>query len=429
MNTFIIIISLLIFNGFLSIAEYSIISSRKIKLTQLIETNKNAIGVLSLSENPSQLITVIQICLNIIAILSGIYGEESLSPYISSFLSLFISNTQIIHSCSMIFSIFTITIFFILFSELIPKRIGFLFPEKTACNVYPFISGLMVVLKPLVWFMEKTANFILSILQFDKLRDNSITFEEVDAIINESAESGVLEKKEHQLIQNVLSLTDRSVKSAMTSKNEIISLDVDDTHDEIQEKVLSHPHSRFLVTMNGIDNVLGFIESKNILQYLLNGNNLVLNREKLKEQGLNQILSIPDSLSLLDALDKFREYRQDIALVVSEFGTIVGLITLNDIFSALMGNVVTPVDGDELIVKRDDKSWLIDGKAAIEDIKNLFNWSDLPGQDHYQTLNGFLMFQMKCIPKKTNVYIFQGVKFEIVDVDNFRIDEVIANIL
>jgi CBS domain containing-hemolysin-like protein len=94
-----------------------------------------------------------------------------------------------------------------------------------------------------------------------------------------------------------------------------------------------------------------------------------------------------------------------------------------------MGNVVTPVDGDELIVKRDEKSWLIDGKAAIEDIKNLFNWSDLPGQDHYQTLNGFLMYQMKCIPKKTNVYTFQGVKFEIVDVDNFRIDEVIANIL
>lgn len=429
-ETFIIIFILLLLNSFFSIAEFSIASSRKIKLEGMVGEGKiNAQKVLNLSGSPNEFITVIQISLNVIAILAGIFGDESFAPIFEEFLK----NAGLSEKIAGIFatgiSVLCITSVFIVFSELIPKRIAFSNPENIACVI---ITPLLIVLKlftPFIWLLSNTANGILKLLNIKAVRDEKMTFEDMSAVISQGAETGILEAQEHTLIENVFSLTDRNVLSAMTAKNDIIYLDLTDTIEDINAKVVKHPHSRFLVCDTEIDNILGYIEATRLLQNLLSDNARPFNREKLNEQGLKKVVIIPDSLTLLEVLDKFREYKENISVVVNEFGNVIGLITLNDVLSAIMGNVVSNGNENDLIVKREDNSWLIDGQAAIEDIKTLFGWDELPGAQNYETMSGFIMFLMKCLPKKAQTHTFKGVKFEVVDVEKYRVGEVIATLI
>jgi CBS domain containing-hemolysin-like protein len=419
---------LLALNALFSISEFSIVSSRKIRLEQMAaEGNSNASLVLELSQRPNAFITVIQVSLNIIAILAGIYGDESFAPHFKSLLSSFSISDKIADLLSTSLSVLLITSVFIVFSELIPKRIAFSTPEVIACKIIRPLLFVLMLLKPFVWVLSKTADFILNLLGVSSSRNEQMTFEEVSAVIDEGAKTGLLEQKEHTLIANVFSLTDRSVLSAMTTKNDVIFLDINDDKEKINQKILIHPHSRFLVCDTELDNLLGYIESTKLLINVLQGQNQQFDREKLKVQGLKSIVTIPDTLTLLEVLDKFREYREDIAAVVNEFGNVVGLITLNDVMSTIMGNVLLSENEEaSFIVKRAENSWLIDGKASIEDVKNLFEWDDMPGAGNYETISGFLMYMMKCIPKKAQSFEFNGVLFEIVDVDGYRIDEVMA---
>lgn len=419
---------LLILNAFFSISEFSIASSRKLRLEHMaLAGNQKARKVLDLSNNPSNFITVIQVSLNIIAILAGIYGDESFAPYFREFFSQigFEEKTQKFLSTSV--SVLLITSVFIVLSELVPKRIAFSQPEIIACKIITPLLIVLAVFKPFVWSLSKLADLILNIFGVSLVRNEKMTFEEVSAVLDEGAKTGLLQAKEHTLIENVFSLTDRTVLSAMTTKNDIIYLDVNDNKEKINEKILVHPHSRFLVCDTELDNLLGYVDSTKLLHNSLKGESQEFNREKLKQQGLKTIVTIPDTLTLLDVLDKFREYREDIAVVINEFGNVVGLITLNDVMATIMGNVLlADNETTHLIVQRAENSWLIDGKAAIEDVKNLFEWQELPGFGNYETMSGFLMYMMKCIPKKAQSVEFNGILFEVVDVDGYRIDEVMA---
>ncbi len=422
-----LIIFLVFLNAFFSVAEFSIATSRKIKLQQLITVGDDrAKLVLELRENPTSFITVIQIGLNVVAILSGIFGEQSFTPIVGKFLENYTSNITVINTLSLIVSVFLITTIFIIFGELIPKKIAFSNPEKIACFTIKPLLGISKILKPFVWLFSYLADFVLRILGVSIKKEDKITFDEVSAVINEGAQDGILEKNEHKIIENVFSLTDRTIISAMTLKNDIVYLDINYSQDEIEGKLLTHPHSRFLVCDSSLDNVLGYIESRDILKTILAKKPMVFNRDILKEQGLKSILTLPDSISLLEVLDRFRETRQDIACVFNEFGMLVGLITLNDVLATLMGNVVSTIEDVNLIVKRDENSWLIDGTASIEEVKKLFDWEELENESNYQTINGFLMYKMKCIPKKAQKIEINGVIFEIVDVDGYRIDEVMV---
>lgn len=427
----ILLIILLVFlNAFFSVAEFSIATSRKTKLQQLSSLgDERATLVLNLRSNPTNFITVIQIGLNIIAILSGIFGEQSFTPIIAKNLESYNLSVNIINTISLTLSVFLITTIFIIFGELIPKKMAFSNPEKIACLTIKPLLITSKIFKPFVLFLSYFAGLFLKVLGVKIKQEDKITFDEVSAVINEGAEGGILEKNEHKIIENVFSLTNRTIASAMTLKNDIVHLDINYSQEEIEGKLLTHPHSRFLVCDSSLDNVLGFIDSRDILKTILAKKPMKFNRDNLKEQGLKGILTLPDSISLLEVLDKFRETRQDIACVFNEFGMLVGLITLNDVLATLMGNVVSTVDDMSLIVKRDDNSWLIDGKASIEEVKRFFNWEELGDEGNYETINGFLMYKMKCIPKKAQKIEINGIIFEIVDVDGYRIDEVMATVI
>lgn len=427
MNTLLLLSVLLILNAFFSTAEFSIASSRKMKLQQLaLNGNKKAELVLGISNNPNTFITVIQIGLNVIAILSGIFGEQSLTPGFAEYLKNFGTPENLAEPLALTFSVLIITTIFIIFGELIPKKLAFSNPEKVACMVVNPLLFTLKLFKPFVWFLSSSAEVILKIFKIEIKRDEEITFEEVSAFLSEGAEQGLLEHNEHKIIENVFSLTDRNILSAMTMKNDIVFLDINDAQEDIVAKLIKHPHARFLVCDTSLDNLLGYIDSRDILRNILSNKPVAFSREKLKEQGLKSILTMPDSINLLEVLDKFRETRQDIACIFNEFGMVVGLITLNDVLATLMGNVVSHIEDTQLIVQRDEKSWLIDGKASIEDVKRLFGWDILAGEENYETISGFLMYKMKCIPRKAQKFEFENVIFEIVDVEGYRVDEVMA---
>ncbi len=424
-----LLLVLLVLNAFFSTAEFSIASSRKLKLKQMAANgDERANLVLGLAQSPTNFITVIQISLNIIAILSGVFGEQSLTPIFSEMFKYWKVSESLSDSFGMALAVLVIASIFIVFGELIPKKIAFCHPEKFACFSINILLFTLRVFKPFVWLLSTFANSILRIFNVNVVREDRITFEEVSAVINEGTEKGLLEKSEQKIIENVFSLTDRNVLSAMTVRGDIVFLDVNDSQEEIVGKLIKHPHARFLVCDTSLDNLLGYIDSRDILKNILSNKPMAFSRERLKEQGLKTILTLPDSISLLDVLDKFSETRQDIAGVINEFGMIVGIITLNDVLSTLMGNVVSLIEDEELIVQRSEKSWLINGKTSIGDIKKFFNWEELPSEENYETISGFLMFKMKCIPKKAQKFEFKNVIFEIVDVDGYRIDEVMATI-
>lgn len=427
-NLFIVLIILLILNSFFAMAEYSIAASRKTKLQSLYEQgDENALKALHILENPSKFITSIQIGLNIIAIISGVIAEDRLSAFYLEIISYALPNLNLPMFSWLVpaLSIITIASFFIVLSELIPKKIALSNPERYACIIVTILLFFMKIFSPLEIILTKCATGILSIFGVNTSREDLISVEEVSNIISDSAKKGVLDNSEHNLIQNVLSLTDTNITNAITLSENIRTLDVSDDIDIIKNKLVNFPHSKFIVTNGSQDNILGYIDVKNILTKVLNQSDLIINKDNLRDSGIKPLLILPDTINLLDVLEKFRTSGEDIACVSNEFGMIIGLITLNDIFATLIDKIVTSTNDENLIVSRGNNSWIVDGRASIYDLTTYLNMNDIEPDGKFETVNGFIMYHLKSLPKKGQKFELYGFLFEIIDIDGFKIDDIL----
>jgi CBS domain containing-hemolysin-like protein len=427
-NLFIILI-LILLNGIFSLSEMAIMTSKRIRLQQLIDTgSENAIKVLALKDNPNNFLTVVQIILNIVAILAGVFGESSLSEELTHLMTIYNVSDNISHGVAFVISLICIASIFIIFAELIPKRIALINPEKIACSIVSFLLFSIKVLSPLILSLNFISELFFKALNINTNVKEVITTEDIQAIVEAGQAGGALVREEQVLIENVFSLDNTTVRNVMTHKQDIFYIDINDTQDDIKQKIIEKPKSRFIVCDTELDNVLGYIDSTKFFKNFLEGKPMTFNRERLKESGLKQVLLIPGSITLLELLEKFKEAKDDIALVLNEYGNVTGLVTMKDIIGTVMGHVAIEDEDEQLIIKRDDSSWLIDGKTPINDVKYLLNWDDLPDESAYETISGFLMFIMKKVPKKAESIEFRDVKFEIVDTDKYRIDEVMVTI-
>lgn len=433
MSTFTLLLILLALNAFFACAEMSISTCRRIKLEPLAKMgDKKAKRLLSLLDSPESYISVIQIGLNIIAIVAGVVAESALSKEILQALQTYanISPTRPIELTASAISILAITWLFIVFAELIPKKIALSKKETMALKLVTPLSVLLMILKPFVETLNYSANMVLSFFGANDLPKDKSTIADIYALVDQSSSQGVILEDEQHLIKNVFQLDARTVSSAMTHRSDITYLDMNDSESVIKEKISLRPHSRFLLCDSGIDSPLGYINASVLLKKILSSQGISFNRENLNEMELQKILLIPDTLSLLDLLIKFQESRQDIACIVSEYGMVVGIITLNDIMATLMGQSMPSPEQTTLIVARQDfkDSWLIDGRASIADVKALFDWSTLPAQESYETISGFLVMLLKRLPKVGDKATYLNVEFEVVDVDGYRVDQCIATI-
>lgn len=384
----------------------------------------NALKILKLQETPGDYFTVIQIGLNAVAILGGIVGEGILSPYITNLLKDYTNiGVATIETISFLFSFIFVTSFFIEFADLIPKRLAMAYPEKISLKLVNIMIVLMKIFKPVIWIFNGIANTVFKIFKLPITKKEVITSEEIIAVFNEGAEAGVVLEREHYLIENVFELEHRWVSSAMTARDNIIYFLLTETEEEIKEKIAENPHSKFLVCEREIDSIYGYVDAKDILPRILKGEKSGL--QNIREITKKSLLIIPNTLTLSEVLDRFNESREDFAIILNEYAHVVGLITLSDVISTLMGDIVYPSQ-EEYIIKRGENSWLIDGLTPIEDVKKALNIERFPEEDSYETVAGFMMYMLKSIPKKAATLVFEGYTFEVVDVDNFKVDQLLV---
>lgn len=417
-----IILLLVIVSGFFSMSEISLASARKVRL-QLLEEDGDprAKKVLALQQEPGHFFTVVQIALNAIAILAGILGEQALTPYFSHFFNSILGTTSWVETVSFLSSFAFVTSIFILFADLIPKKLAMAAPEAIAMAVVTPMLICVKLFKPLIWTFNGLANSFFKLFNLPTQRDEQITSDEIHAIVNAGAEAGILQTREHNMIGNVFELESRTVPSAMSHRDSIVFFSLHDSDVTIRQKIAEHPHTKFLVCDGQIDSVVGYVESKDILKRVLTNQAF----SKVQELSIRTALVVPDSLTLSEMLEQFKGTREDFAVIMNEYALVVGIITLNDVLSTLMGGMVHPFLEDQ-IVKRDELSWLIDGATSVEDVCRALDIDDLPESGSYETIAGFMMTMLKKIPKRTDFVMVGHYKFEVVDIDQYRIDQLLV---
>lgn len=412
---------LIVVSAWLSISEIALAASRKIRLRLLAQQGSVAADeVLRLQENPGHFFTVVQIGLNAVAILGGIVGESALSPAFARLIGIFY-NGEYLSAVSSVMAFMLITSAFVLFADLIPKRLAMNAPERVAVMVVGPMRFMVRLFMPAVWLFDGFANWFFKVLGLPGVRPEDITSEEIVAMADAGAQAGALLRQEHQLIANVFELDERTVTSAMTVRDNVVFFTLDESEERIREKLVQSPHGKFPVCEGGIDTVVGYVESKELFARVLAGKKLSL----IADPQMHEALVLPDTLTLFEALERFRAAREDFALIVNEYALIVGLLTLQDVMNTVMGDLGGTA-GEELIVKRDEASWLIDGVTPVEDVITALGIDEFEDAENYETIAGFMMYRLRKVPKRTDKVEFAGFRFEVVDIDNYRIDQLLV---
>ena len=417
-----IICILVLISSFFSISEIALAGARRIKLKLLAESGDNrANKILHLQENSAEFFATSQIGLNAVAILGGIVGESALRPYFIDLISPFYQG-KMLDNIGFIMSFLFVTLLFILFADLIPKRIGMINPERVALAVIEPVLLSIKLFKPLAWIINGLANLIFRIFKVNMVREENITFDDVSAVVDAGAQAGVLLKQEHHFIENVFELEERNVPSSMTTREDVVYFTLGESEQSIRQKIASYPYSKFLVCKDSIDEVIGYVDTKDILVKLLSNQSQIL----LNETTIRNVLIIPDTLTLSELLDRFRSSKEKFAVVMNEYALIVGVITLSDIMMTVMGDWVAPIEDEQQIIQRDEFSWLIEGTTPIENVKHALGIEDFPDWDNYETLAGFMMYKLRKIPRPADFVEYQGYKFEVVDIDHHKIDQLLV---
>ena len=417
-----IICILVLISSFFSISEIALAGARRIKLKLLAESGDNrANKILHLQENSAEFFATSQIGLNAVAILGGIVGESALRPYFIDLISPFYQG-KMLDNIGFMMSFLVVTLLFILFADLIPKRIGMINPERVALAVIEPVLLSIKVFKPLAWIINGLANLIFRIFKVNMVREENITFDDVSAVVDAGAQAGVLLKQEHHFIENVFELEERNVPSSMTTREDVVYFTLGESEQSIRQKIANYPYSKFLVCKDHIDEVIGYVDTKDILVKLLSNQSQIL----LNETTIRNVLIIPDTLTLSELLDRFRSSKEKFAVVMNEYALIVGVITLSDIMMTVMGDWVAPIEDEQQIIQRDEFSWLIEGTTPIENVKHALSIEDFPDWDNYETLAGFMMYKLRKIPRPADFVEYQGYKFEVVDIDHHKIDQLLV---
>lgn len=422
-QSLLVIVLLIAASAFFSMAEISLAAARRLRLRQMAdEGDPRAERVLRMQEQPGDYFTVVQVGQNAVAILGGIVGEGALSPHFSSLFEVWMAESTA-QTAGFMVSFLVITSLFILFADLFPKRLGMAEPERIAVRLAPPMAWCMALLRPLVWFYSRGADALFRLLGLSSLRDERITSDDILAMMEAGARAGVLAAREQQVITNVFELDTRTVSSAMSPRDRVAFFLRDEPDSVIRLRIAAEPFSTYPVCEGDIDHVVGYVDAKDLFQRVLNNQPISLADDSL----VRKVLIVPDRLTLSEVLEQFRQVHEDFAVIVNEYSLVVGVVTLNDVMSTVMGDLVVGPADEEQIVQRDDNSWLIDGVTPISDVLRVLALDEPPHAGEYETLAGFLMVMLRRVPRRTDSVTWGGFKFEVLDVDSYRIDQVMVS--
>jgi putative hemolysin len=414
-----IVLFLILLNGFFAMSETAILASRKARLQQRAnEGDSKARQALTLAENPNRFLPTVQIGITLIGVLTGAVGGAVFADALAAEMDLIPALQPYAHSISLAIVVILITFLSMLIGELVPKRLALHDTEKVASNIAGFMSFVSTLFSPVVWLLEKSSDLVLRMLGVKPSDEPPVTEEELLVQLDEGTQAGVFKEAEQDMVEGVFSLSDQRVNALMSPRNEIVWLDVNDTVAEIRRKVQESPFSRFPVAENSLDNVLGVVKAKDLLLAdLKNGTEL--------RQIVRPPIHIPETAFGSRALEMFRESKRELMLVVDEFGVVQGLITLADILEEIVG----AFEGGPQATQRQDGSWLLDGMLPNDEFKEIFNLRHLPDEEEYETLGGFVMMQLGRIPQPADKFEWDGLCFEVMEMDDKRVDKVqVSNI-
>jgi putative hemolysin len=421
----VVIVLLVLVNGIFVMAEMAVVSARKPRLQQFAnEGDHGAQTALDLATNPDRFLATTQIGITLIAILTGAFGERTLTDRLSARLQEFPRFTGYSESLAFVIVVIAITYVSLVFGELLPKRLALHNPERIASAMSGVMNFLSRLCAPVVMLISGSTRLLIGILGFRPSAEPPVTEEEIKVMMEQGTEAGVFEEAEHDIVKSIFKLGDRGVSALMKPRRDVVWLDIDDPSPENQKKLASSLYSRFPVAQGSLDNVLGIVQTKDLLTRCLAGSKMDL-RESLRPP-----LFVPEGLPALRLLEMFKKSRTHMALIVDEYGGVEGLVTLNDILEDLVGDVASvDMPEERQVVTRPDGSLLIDGKLQIDDLKETLNISKLPDDEtgSYQTLGGLVMLQVGRVPVTGDSFEVEGHRFEVVDMDGKRVDKVLVS--
>jgi putative hemolysin len=417
------LIALIVLNGLFAMSEIALVTARRARLARLAEDGDSSAAVaIELHDEPTRFLSTIQIGITSIGILNGIVGEAVLAEPFAVWLTKLGMEAEVSSIASTALVVIVITYVSIVVGELVPKRIGQFNPEGIARLVARPMRLLALFTRPFVRLLSFSTDTILRLMGQREQPGQSVTEEEIHAMIEEGSEAGVIEDQEREMVRNVFRLDDRQIASLMIPRADIVYLDVDRPIEENMQWIATSDHSRFPVCRGGLHDVLGIVNAKQLLNQKLKGNHTDLSAQ------LQPAVFVPETLNGMDLLGHFRASGTQMVLVVDEYGEVQGLVTLQDVLEAVTGEFKPRNQEDAWAVQRDDGSFLLDGLIPIPELKDKLDWRSVPEEDksRYHTLSGLVMWLLGRLPQTADKATWEGWELEVVDLDGKRVDKVLA---
>ncbi|NBR36304.1 MAG: HlyC/CorC family transporter [Chitinophagales bacterium] len=414
--------ALILLNGLFSMSEIALVSARKGRLESLAEKgDKKAALALKLSQHPELFLSAVQIGITLISIVTGVYSGERFGRDLQPYVAQLGVPAEASETLSTVLIVVVITFLSIIFGELIPKRIGLIRSEKIAKAVAGPMQSFSRITHPIVWLLNRSSDLFFRLFNIRKNKEDAITEEEIKTLITEGTEAGTIEEAEQDIIERVFHLSDRNITSLMTHRSDIIWFDEKDNEEKIKEKILQEPHSVYPICNGSVDSILGVVSIKDLY---------VSPDDQAFGKFMQPALFIPENLSAYQVLERFKASKNHSAFIVDEYGSILGMLTLNDILEAIVGEIPQEDVPDYSITEREDGSFLVDAQIPFYDFLTRFEkteWMN-EGEQDFDTLAGFILHRLERIPKVADKLSWKGFTIEIMDMDGYRIDKVLVSI-
>jgi putative hemolysin len=418
-----LVLILIIANGIFSGSEIAVVSARKVRLGQMANGgNSRAEAALRLANSPNDFFSTVQIGITLIGILSGAVGGATLAQRLKPAFDTIPALKPYSATISVVIVVTIITYLSLVIGELMPKRVALNNPEQIACTVAKPMRSLSLIASPLVRILTDSTDTLLNILGIRASQEQAMTEEEIRVLIEQATKLGTFEESEQEMVERIFRLGDRRIKTLMTPKFDITWLDIDAPLEELESLVRQSNHSRFPVAKESLDKCLGIVRGSRFLCARLTGEEINL------EQMSQPPLFVPENMSALKVLEEFKRTGIHMALIMDEYGNIEGLLTLNDLMEAIVGDITAKEDLEEpMIVRRKDGSLLVDGLLPTQELKDLLDKESLAEEETgiYHTLGGFVITFLNNIPKAGDYFEWGGLRFEVIDMDGNRVDKVL----
>ena len=418
----VIILVLVAINGVLSMSELAIVSSRDARLKAMAKSGSiGARCALDLASNPGRFLSTVQIGITLVGILAGAYSGATLGKPVGERIALLGTDPETAQTIGFAIVIVLTTFASVVIGEIVPKQFALRSPEPIAVIVARPMRWLSTITGPIVWLLDQTSKLIFRLIGLNRESENTVTAEELHLVVAEAQTAGVLEESERAIISGIVRLADRPVREVMTPRTEVDWIDVNASLEELHEALEEIPHSRIPVAEGSADNVIGVLQTRDLVQTLLDGREINL-RELTRSAPV-----IPDLMDAMDALVVLRSADVPLALVHDEYGHFDGIVTPGSILAALAGAFAHDVEEDEPpLVEREDGSWLVSGAASADLLADRLG-VNLPHDRDYSTVAGFALSVLKHLPQTGETFSHDGWKFEVVDMDGRKIDKLLAS--